>query len=88
MILTAAERYEEAIASYGRMIDMPPWGHAYLAICHERLGRLNEARACAAKFVTATDVSTVTSLMGADPYRDQVVVERFKTALVNAGVPE
>ena len=51
MTQTGAGLYVEALASWKRMKQMPPWGHAYMAICHVGLNQLSEARAAAAKYV-------------------------------------
>jgi TolB-like protein len=88
MTQTGAGLYVEALASWKRMKQMPPWGHAYMAICHVGLNQLSEARAAAAKYVHHDVVGTVADFLESDPYSDPAVVARFRAALLAAGVPE
>jgi TolB-like protein len=88
MTQTGAGLFVEALASFKRMKQIPPWGHAYMAICHVGLDQLPEARAAATKYVTRDAVGTVADFLESDPYSDPAVIARFRAALLAAGVPE
>jgi TolB-like protein/Tfp pilus assembly protein PilF len=88
MVQTAAGRYAEALASYERMKQVPYWAHAFRAICHVGMDQLPVARAAAAEYVIQSPRGTVASFLDLDPYADPAVVNRFRAALLAAGVPE
>jgi TolB-like protein len=88
MAQTAAGHHAEALASYKRMVNIPPWGHAYMAICHIGLDRLPEAQASAAQFIAEAPVGTIANFLQGEPYCEPIVVARFRAALLAAGVPE
>jgi tetratricopeptide (TPR) repeat protein len=88
MAQTAAGDHAGAIASYKRMVDIPYFSYAYMAICHVGLDQLPEARAAAAKYIAEGPLVTVAKFLQMEPYRDPAVVVRFRSALLAAGVPE
>jgi len=83
---TTAGLYAEAIASYQRMLEIPEWGYAYMAICHIGLGQTEEARAAAAMFESQSPMSNITDLLAMEPFKDDAIVARFAAALAAAGV--
>ena len=85
---TTAGLYAEAIASYNRMVEMPEWAHAYLAICYVNLGQLAEARASAAKFASTGALGNVADFVRMEPFLDPSVPARFRASLAAAGLPE
>ena len=85
---TAAGQHAEAIASYKRMVEIPYWSYAYMAICHVGLDQLPEARAAAAQFVAHDTRATVAHLLNEDPHTDPAFIARLRAALLAAGVPE
>ena len=87
IILTANERYEEAIAAYSRMSDPPPWGQVYLAICHERLGQPEEAKACLARATGRLNTS-ISGFLSVEQHQDPGVIERLAASLARLGMPE
>src|SRR5262249_49771744 len=84
MAQTAAGLHTEALASYKRMVAVPPWGHAYMAICYGGLDRKAEARTSAARFVAESPFDTVSKFQYGEPYCDPAVVERLRRALLAA----
>lgn len=86
--LVVAEQYESAIGAIERAVEITPWAHAYLAICHVGLGRLDEARDCASTYRETSTDGTVSGFLRSEPLHDPAVVARFRAALLAAGVPE
>jgi adenylate cyclase len=67
IVLVAAERYEEAIAAYDKMVAPAPWSYAFVAIAKFNLGDVKGAKEFLARFETASKVSSK-DLIYTDPW--------------------
>ena len=82
IMLTTAERYREAIASYAKMAVVPPWSLIHLAICHSELGEEARAKACLAKLKACRPgVSLDQNLDMEDCFEDPAIYDRYRTIL-------
>ena len=88
MAFTVAGRYEEAIGAYNREVQVPPWGYAYMAICHVSLGHSDETRQAMARYREVTPAASVATFLSSEPYRDPTTIARFRDALLKAGCPK
>jgi TolB-like protein len=82
IMLTTAQRYREAIASYSKMAAVPPWSLIHLTICHAELGEDAQAKACLAKLnACRPGVSLDQNLDMEDCFEDPAVYDRYRTIL-------
>ncbi len=82
-------RYEEAIAAFKRVVTRYPThlgAHLLLAALYGELGRAEEARAEAAEVLQLSPNFSVAGMRQRTVIRDPAVVERFLTALRQAGL--
>jgi adenylate cyclase len=83
------ERYEEAIATFKRLLiripDFMP-AHAYLAAIHSESGREEDAQSEGAEFLRLSPQLSLDVLRQRLPYKDPAVLERFLTAARKAGL--
>jgi tetratricopeptide (TPR) repeat protein len=88
MVLTASGKYDRALAMYGRAAETPHWGYYHMAVCHVELGQLDEARQAIAKAQALYADASVTDFMRGEPHEKAETRERFRAALIKAGLPE
>ena len=86
------ERYEEAIAAYDQVLRhkrsplFKETGHLGLAACYSELGRAEEAKAEIAAVLNINPQFSLVGIQQRWPYQDPADLERFLTALRNAGL--
>ena len=83
------EQYEEAIASFKRVLSRNPdyWvSHVYLAASYANLGRQKEARAVVAELQRINPMVSLETSRQLEPFKDQAVLDRFIEALRKAGL--
>jgi len=86
-----AGRYDEAITALKRTLKHNPnfWpAHVYLAASYIELGRVEDARAEAAKILRIFPRFSLEGKKQKLPYRDQSVMDRLGESLRKAGLPE
>ncbi|MBI3798714.1 MAG: adenylate/guanylate cyclase domain-containing protein [Deltaproteobacteria bacterium] len=82
-------RYEEAIATFKRVLALNPdlWiAHAQLTLCYSELGREEEARTQAAELLRVSPHFSVEVMKQRLPVQDPVEFERYLAALRKAGL--
>ena len=83
------EQYEEAIASFKRVLSRNPdyWvSHVYLAASYANLGRQKEAQAVVAELQRINPMVSLETSRQLEPFKDQAVLDRFIEALRKAGL--
>ena len=83
------EQYEEAIASFKRVLSRNPdyWvSHVYLAASYANLGRQKEAQAVVAELQRINPMVSLETSRQLEPFKDQEVLDRFIEALRKAGL--
>ncbi len=82
-------RYEEAVATFKRVLNLNPdlWvAHAQLTIIYSELGRDEEARAEAAELLRVSPNFSLEVMKQRLPVKDPVEVERYISAMRKAGL--
>ncbi len=88
MIQFAARRYAESIATFNRILAAHNWEMMYRAAANAYLGRLEEARAFASKWVEQhPDVSLLTSA-AKEPFKQPADLDHLLEGLRIAGISE
>jgi TolB-like protein len=85
IILTGAERYREAIASFSNMATVPPWSLVYLTVCYAELDGTKNAQAALARLKTSYPNFpgiTVDGIVKEEVfYEDPAILDRYCTIL-------
>ena len=87
-MLFVARRYEDAIAAFLRSPEMFDFVEAYLAACCIYLGRVEQARAHAARALQLTPRFTVAKFMSREVYKRPEDTAHLTEGLRRAGIPE
>jgi adenylate cyclase len=77
VVLVVAQRYEEAVAAYEKMVAPAPWSYAFAAIAHVNMGNLERARDLAKRCLEANPGFPPEDYFLTDPYIDPAVPERM-----------
>ena len=88
VVLFVARRYEDAIAAFLRSPQMLDWVEAYLAACCINLGRMEQARAHAARTLQLTPGFTVAKFMSREIYKRAEDTAHLTEGLRRAGIPD
>jgi len=86
-VLLVLGRYPEAIASYRNLHSYAFWAHAFLAVCHWRMGDEQLAAQAAGQCLAARPDATVSAIL-IDPYRDPKILEDLRRDLLAVGIPD
>lgn len=86
-VLLVLGRYPEAIASYRTLNSYAFWAHAFLAVCHWRMGDEQLAAHAARQCLAARPGATVSTIL-IDPYRDPKILEDLRRDLLAVGIPD
>ncbi|BCG69568.1 transcriptional regulator [Mesorhizobium sp. 113-1-2] len=86
-VLLVLGRYPEAIASYRNLHSYAFWAHAFLAVCHWRMGNEQLAAHAAGQCLAARPDATVSAIL-IDPYRDPKILEDLRRDLLAVGIPD
>ncbi|BCG77178.1 BTAD domain-containing putative transcriptional regulator [Mesorhizobium sp. 113-3-3] len=86
-VLLVLGRYPEAIASYRNLHSFAFWAHAFLAVCHWRMGDEQLAAQAAEQCLAARPDATVSAIL-IDPYRDPKILEDLRRDLLAVGIPD
>jgi adenylate cyclase len=87
-VLHDAGRYVEALNAYGQMTQRPSFYHAYVAACHARLGRMDEAHMHVALALKAKPDFSIAAWAKRLPYKNEADLQRFLDGLREARLPE
>ena len=83
-----ANRYEESIDVFRRIMNPDVGQKSFIAACHAALGRQEKARSMAEEVLeTETEFSSL-DFVGSLPYRDESDRVHHRDALIKAGLPE
>lgn len=91
LALLMSRRYQEAILAFSRQVRQFWYIHAYLAICHARLGQSDEARADINKLVSLRPDTTIGHVLLdilVDEFRREEDRDFLTQGLRLAGLPE
>ena len=86
-VLLVLGRYPEAIASYRNLNSYAFWAHAFLAVCHWRMGNEQLATHAAGQCLAARPDATVSTIL-IDPYRNPKILEDLRRDLLALGIPD
>jgi tetratricopeptide (TPR) repeat protein len=83
IILTTAGRYREATACYAKMVTVPAWSLARLAVCYSELGEIEQAKTTLAKLKASLPGRGIDEIVDAevDFYEDPAVCIRYRAIL-------
>jgi adenylate cyclase len=88
LALIMLRRYQEAILAFSRHVHQLWYVHAELAICHARLGRMDEARAEISKLLLLRPAFTISQYVSLKPFRRQEDRDFIAEGFRLAGLPE
>ncbi|MDF3152465.1 BTAD domain-containing putative transcriptional regulator [Mesorhizobium sp. XAP10] len=86
-VLLVLGRYPEAIASYRNLNSYAFWAHAFLAVCHWRMGDEQLAAHAARECLAARQGATVSTIL-IDPYRNPKILKDLRRDLLAVGIPD
>jgi tetratricopeptide (TPR) repeat protein len=81
IVLIVAQRYEEAVAAFEKMVAPAPWSYAFAAIAHVNMGNLERAKDLAKRCLEANPGFPPEDYFLLDPYIDRTVPERMAADL-------
>jgi TolB-like protein/Tfp pilus assembly protein PilF len=81
-----ARRYDQALAAFARNASSPLWVRAYGIAAHALAGRIDVARAAAAKLVVDAPDFSATDLMRKEPYKEPADLDHLGAGLRLAGL--
>jgi len=88
MVLAASGKYQEALAMHARAAEIPHWAYCNMAVCHVGLCQPEEAHQAVAKARATYTHTCVADFMDGEPHESAETRERFKAALIKAGLPQ
>jgi tetratricopeptide (TPR) repeat protein len=88
MVLYGLRRYAESVASFKRSVELDTWQWLYLVAACGQLGRLQEAEAHNAVFLTAHPQMSLHQFAAVEPYENPADLEHLVEGLRKAGLPE
>jgi adenylate cyclase len=89
MVLYAARRYAEALATFGRITaGLDTWEHVYIVASYGQLGRLEEARAQIAECRSLNPEVNLLQHAAHEPYKEQGDLDHLLDGLRKAGLSE
>ncbi len=83
-----SRRYEEAIAAFKKVTQHVIQSRLYLAASYAELGRLEEARAEVAAAIELDADISIEKFSGIELYKNPPDLERLRSSLRKAGLPE
>ncbi|HJT13058.1 MAG TPA: tetratricopeptide repeat protein [Dongiaceae bacterium] len=81
-----ARRYDDALAAFARNPNAPPWVEAYGAASHALAGRVEAARAAAAKLEQSAPEFSAADLIRKEPYKLTADLDHLAVGLRLAGL--
>ena len=87
LALFTARRYEEAIQALQVESDPKFYNYVWLAACYAQLGKLDEARALAARALALEPQLTLERMARMEPLRDPADMEHWIAAMRLSGIP-
>lgn len=86
--LTAAGRYEDALAVLDRVTEQLFWTYYYRAICQYHLSRKEQAKLEARKALELYPGLTMATILRQEPFESPEIRNRVMTALRESGIPD
>jgi adenylate cyclase len=88
LALYQLRRYADATRAFERATARQPYVDRYIAACYAQQGRMEEARACAARAMQMEPRFTLRVWVRIEPYESDADLQHMCDGMVKAGLPE